>query len=61
MDIATEMVSDPNFDRNIQQVLYSDGNNEGSAKGIWWDGSTIQFGDIPSHLTAVQKTPETQP
>ncbi|NOQ72501.1 MAG: hypothetical protein GQ574_10895, partial [Crocinitomix sp.] len=61
MDVATEMVSDPNFERNVQQVLYSDGNVEGNAKGIWWDGTTIQFGDIPSHLTTVQKTPETQP
>ena len=59
MTLATQIVSDPEFDRNIQQVLYSDGNLEGKAKGIWWDGTTIQFGVLPTHLSTVQKTPET--
>ncbi len=50
MEEATKLVSSPSFDRNVQQVLFSDGNLEGSAMGIWWDGSTIQFGTIPAHL-----------
>ncbi len=49
-ELATTIVSDPNFDRNIQQVLYSDGNIEGKAMGIWWDGSNIRFGEIPANL-----------
>jgi hypothetical protein len=56
MELATQIVSAPDFDRNVQQVLYSDGNIEGAAKGIWWDGTTIQFGDLPSHLTQVKRT-----
>lgn len=59
MELATEIVSNPNFERNIQQVLFSDGNIEGSASGIWWDGTTLQFGTIPAHLTAIgNKEPE---
>ncbi len=54
MDLATQIVSASTFDRNVQQVLYSDGNIEGSAKGMWWDGTTIQFGAIPAHLTNVE-------
>jgi hypothetical protein len=50
LDLATKIVTAPDFDRNIQQVLYSDGNLEGKAMGIWWDGSTIRFGEIPAKL-----------
>lgn len=53
MELATEIVTDPSFDRNIQQVLFSDGNVEGSASGVWWNGSTLKFGEIPAQLTAV--------
>jgi hypothetical protein len=53
MELATEIVADPSFDRNIQQVLFSDGNVEGSASGVWWNGSTLKFGEIPAQLTAV--------
>ena len=55
MDLATKIVSDPSFDRNIQQVLFSDGNLEGKALGIWWDGSTIKFGEIPASLIPSRK------
>ena len=59
MELATQLVSDPTFNRNIQQVLFSDGNVEGNASGIWWDGTTLQFGEIPAHLTAIgNKEPE---
>jgi hypothetical protein len=58
MELATKMVSEPSFDRNVEQVLFSDGNVEGSALGMWWDGSTIQFGTIPEQLTKVVKTAE---
>jgi hypothetical protein len=56
MDAATELVSSPNFDRNIQQVLFDDGNKEGSAKGIWWDGTTVQFGVLPESLSKVVRS-----
>jgi hypothetical protein len=56
MELATQIVSSPDFDRNVQQVLYSDGNLEGAAIGIWWDGTTIQFGELPAHLTEVKRT-----
>jgi hypothetical protein len=56
MELATQIVSAPDFDRNVQQVLYSDGNLEGAAIGIWWDGTTIQFGQLPAHLAEVKRT-----
>ncbi len=55
MEAATKMVSDPSFDRNMRQVLYSDGNLEGSAMGIYWDGSSIRFGQIPADLSPAPK------
>ena len=58
VDKAAEMVTAPDFERNVQQVLFSDGNLEGSAKAIWWDGTTIRFDELPAHLTTVQRTGE---
>lgn len=55
MDEATRIVSAPDFNRNIQQVLFDDGNKDGKAMGIWWDGEQLQFGELPAHLTAVEK------
>lgn len=56
LDAATKMVTAPNFDRNVQQVLFNDNNKEGKAQGIWWNGSEIQFGEIPAHLAGPTKT-----
>jgi len=55
LDAATKMVTAPNFDRNVQQVLFNDNNKEGKAQGIWWNGSEIQFGEIPAHLAGPTK------
>jgi hypothetical protein len=55
MDAATKLVSAPNFDRNVQQVLFNDDNKDGKAEGIWWNGSEIQFGEIPAHLAGPTK------
>lgn len=49
-DEATKMVSDFDFESNVKQVLYSDGNLSGKALGIWWDGQTIRFGELPEEL-----------
>lgn len=53
LEEATKLVSQPNFERNVQQVLFDDGNRDGKAMGIWWDGQTIQFGEMPTSLTKV--------
>jgi hypothetical protein len=53
---ATKLVSSPTFERNIQQVLFNDGNLEGKSMGIWWDGSQVQFGELPTSLTKVDRT-----
>jgi hypothetical protein len=55
MELATQIVTAPDFDRNVQQVLYSDGHIEGEAMGVWWDGKTIQFGKLPAHLSTVKR------
>jgi len=49
-DMATQMVTAPDFESNVQKVLYSDGNLEGKALGIWWDGQSIRFGELPANL-----------
>ena len=56
VDRATAMVSSPNFERNVQQVLYSDGHLEGAAKAIWWDGTSLRFDEMPAHLTKVDRS-----
>jgi hypothetical protein len=56
MEEATLMVSSPDFDRNVQQVLFDDGNKDGKGSGIWWDGTTIQFGVLPAELTKVDRS-----
>lgn len=58
VDKATAIVTAPNFDRNVEQVLYSDGHLEGAAQGIWWDGSDLQFGTLPAHLSTVKRSAE---
>ena len=56
MDEATKLVSSPTFERNVQQVLFNDGNLEGKSMGIWWDGTQVQFGDLPASLSKVERT-----
>jgi hypothetical protein len=54
------VVRDGAFDTNLKAVMYDDGNKEGSAEGMWWDGATLQFGTIPA--SALPKTgPKTPP
>ncbi len=55
MEEATRIVTAPDFDRNLQQVLFNDGNTEGQAMGMWWDGSEIRFGVLPKHLSEVKR------
>lgn len=55
MEEATKMVSAPDFNRNIEQVLFDDGNTDGSGAAIWWDGTAIQFGKLPAHMAKVNR------
>jgi hypothetical protein len=59
MEEATRMVSAPDFNRNIEQVLFDDGNKDGSGSAIWWDGNEIKFGQLPAHMAKVNR-PETK-
>lgn len=59
MEEATRMVSSPDFNRNIEQVLFDDGNKDGSGSAIWWDGNEIKFGQLPAHMAKVNR-PETK-
>ena len=52
MEEATRMVAEPGFDRNVQQVLFNDANTETNGQAIWWDGTTIRFGNLPESLVA---------
>jgi hypothetical protein len=56
LDEATKMVSAPDFNRNIQQVLFDDGNKDAKGLGIWWDGAAIRFGEMPESLSKVIRT-----
>jgi len=56
MEEATRIVSAPDFNRNIEQVLFDDGNKDGSGSAIWWDGNEIKFGQLPAHMAKVNRT-----
>lgn len=55
MERATQMVTAPDFDRNVEQVLFNDSNLEGKGMGIWWDGTSIRFGELPAHIVKVER------
>lgn len=40
----------PEFDNNVKASLFDDSNKEGKGKAMWWDGSTIQFGEMPKEF-----------
>lgn len=51
---ATKMVTAPGFEKNIQEVLFNDGDNlTGKGKAVWWDGTKLQFGEMPESLSKV--------
>jgi hypothetical protein len=43
-------VLDKNFDKNINDVMFNEGDKEHKGKGMWWDGNKLNFGEIPAHL-----------
>ncbi len=43
-------VLDKNFDKNINDVMFDEGDKEHKGKGMWWDGTKLNFGEIPAHL-----------
>lgn len=56
---ATKMVSNSEFDKNIQEVLFNDGANlTGKGKAIWWNGTNLQFGLMPESLSKTIRTKE---
>jgi hypothetical protein len=55
MEEATKIVSAPDFNRNIEQVLFDDGNKDGNGSAIWWDGNEIKFGQLPAHMAKVNR------
>jgi hypothetical protein len=42
-----EEILSNDFDSNINGAMFNDGNNEQSAKPLWWDGSKIRFDKAP--------------
>ncbi|TND03208.1 MAG: hypothetical protein FD123_3991 [Bacteroidetes bacterium] len=57
-DGATEVPAQllqANFKDNMQGVMFGDGNKEQSGKGVWWNGSKLDFSTPPS-LSREEKT-----
>lgn len=55
IDQVPSVLKTKSFDSNILDVLFDDSNKEGTGKAIWWDGSTIKFGQMPTEL--IRKRP----
>jgi hypothetical protein len=34
------------FDQHMNNVMYNDNNTQDTPSGIWWDGSSVQFGTV---------------
>lgn len=47
-------ILDPNFDNNINEVMFNENNTSAKAKGIWSEGDKIHFGEIPKNHTGNQ-------
>jgi len=45
-----ESILNKDFDQNINQVMFNENNKSQSAKAVWTDGNTIQFGELPENL-----------
>ena len=45
-----ESILNKDFDENINQVMFNENNKSQSAKAVWTDGNTIQFGELPENL-----------
>ena len=42
-NMEDEVILDSNFEPNLNEVLFNDGNLKGSALPIWWDGLKIRY------------------
>lgn len=43
-------VLEPDFDRNINEVMFNENNTAGQAKGIWSENGKVYFGAIPKRF-----------
>jgi len=43
-------VLEKDFDNNINEVMFNENNKTETAKAIWFDGTNIQFGPLPSEF-----------
>lgn len=50
--ISKDVLAD-DFDTNINEVMFNENNKEGNAKGVWSEGSKINFGTIPESLVGI--------
>ena len=48
--LVSRDVLSQDFDSNINEVMFNENNKEESAKGIWSEGSKINFGQLPANL-----------
>jgi hypothetical protein len=38
-----EFITEQSFDKNLDKVLFNDGNKTQSGEGLWWDGTKLQM------------------
>ena len=43
---------DNNFDNQLREVMFNDGNTKDSGKAIWWDGQKMRFDKAPEAVKA---------
>jgi hypothetical protein len=39
-----------NFDNQLKEAMFDDSNKEENAKAMWWNGSDLEFGQMPTQL-----------
>jgi len=50
-----EMLTSTSFNKNLSKALFNDGNKKQSAMGMWWNGKTLQFGEMPANMKVVAR------
>lgn len=45
--IVPAYLKDPKFDENLKAFMYNENNKEHNGKAMWWDGSKLNFGELP--------------
>lgn len=54
-NVVSKAVLDPEFDNNINEVMFNENDKNGKAKGLWSESGNIHFGELPEQISENKK------